>query len=258
MAFIQCEFFSDELGLTCSMNAIAPQIKGDGADAFKDRAEKGFPVLYLLHGLSDNHSTWTRMTSIERYATEKEIAVVMPAVNRSFYANMAYGLRYWNFISEELPIIAKALLPISEDPASTFVAGLSMGGYGAFKLALALPDRYAAAASLSGALDLSEASQLKEERLPDWQMIFGDSEDFQGSENDLLSGLKSFAEHSDPKPRLYQWCGTDDFLYESNLSFLKEAKRLGVEIDYEEGPGEHDWGLWDQQIRRVLDWLPLE
>ena len=80
----------------------------------------------------------------------------MPAVNRSFYANEVHGDRYWDYVSEELPEIVGNFFRISQDPADTFVAGLSMGGYGALKLALTHPDRFAAAATLSGALDLDE------------------------------------------------------------------------------------------------------
>ncbi len=112
------------------------------------------PTLYLLHGLSDDDSIWLRRTSIERYVADLGIAVVMPQVHRSFYTDMAEGGRYWTFISEELPTLARSFFPLSHQREDNFVAGLSMGGYGAFKLALRKPEQYAAAASLSGALDM--------------------------------------------------------------------------------------------------------
>ncbi len=142
MALIQCDFFSETLQLSTSMNVILPQ-----------PARARYPVLYLLHGLSDDHTTWLRRTSIERYVDPLGLAVVMPAVHRSFYSDMAHGNRYWTFVSRELPALARGFFPISSSRADTFVAGLSMGGYGAFKLALSFPQRFAAAASLSGALD---------------------------------------------------------------------------------------------------------
>ena len=111
-------------------------------------------MLYLLHGLSDDHTAWLRYTSIERYATARGLAVVMPAVHRSFYADEAHGHAYWQFVSEELPRIVAAFFRLSERPEDTFVAGLSMGGYGALKLGLHHPERFAAVASLSGAVDV--------------------------------------------------------------------------------------------------------
>jgi putative tributyrin esterase len=87
------------------------------------------------------------------------LAVVMPAAQRSFYTDMVTDQRYWTFISEEVPTLARHFFPLSEDRNENYVAGLSMGGYGAFKLALSYPERYAAAASLSGTLDVVRLAQ---------------------------------------------------------------------------------------------------
>src|SRR4051795_10646195 len=113
------------------------------------------PVLYLLHGLSDDHTAWLRNTSIDRYAAARGLAVVMPQVQRSFYADEVHGGRYWTFLSEELPEVVGSFFRVSTRREDTYVAGLSMGGYGALKWALREPHRFAAAASLSGALDLA-------------------------------------------------------------------------------------------------------
>ena len=72
------------------------------------------PCLYLLHGLSDDHTIWQRRTSIERYVAPLGIAVIMPNVHRSFYTDMAHGLKYWTFVSEELPQIAQSFFPLSD------------------------------------------------------------------------------------------------------------------------------------------------
>ena len=130
-------------------------------------------MLYLLHGLSDDHTAWLRYTSVERYAAAAGLAVVMPAVNRSFYANERHGGRYWDFISEELPKTVGRFFRVSQDPRDTYVAGLSMGGYGAMKLALSRPDRFAAAATLSGALDLVELVS-RPERVELFERVFGE------------------------------------------------------------------------------------
>ena len=170
MALLTWNFHSQTLGISASANVVLPQ----------SAVEKGkkLPVLYLLHGLSDDHTIWQRRTSIERYVEPLGLAVVMPAVNRSFYANMAHGPRYWDFISEELPRLARSFFPLSDKRSDTFVAGLSMGGYGAFKLALSHPDRFAAAASLSGTLDIVQLGNDKADpnRRREMENIFGPPE----------------------------------------------------------------------------------
>lgn len=245
MALFQSSFFSESLEISASMNVIIPQ------------GEKRRPLktLYLLHGLSDDHTTWCRRTSIERYAEEYGIAVVMPAVNRSFYADMAHGAKYWTFVSEELPRLARSFFPLSERREDNFAAGLSMGGYGAFKLGLSHPDRYAAVASLSGAVDVNRL--VAEGFGGDTRNIVGDPASVPGSSIDLFALAERVAGRPGA-PLLYQCCGTEDFLYEDNVRFREHCRGLGLPLTYEEEPGTHEWGYWDLKIRRVLSWLPLQ
>jgi len=258
LALIHCDFFSETLKVSTSMCVVLPQAaKGQIGMASRAAGAKS-PTLYLLHGLSDDHTIWQRRTSIERYAAPLGLAVVMPAVGRSFYADMARGPRYWTFVSEEVPAVARSLFGLSAARDETFVAGLSMGGYGAFKLALACPDRFAAAASLSGALDVvSRARQAEGEWLAELADIFGDLDALPGSDNDLMHLADRLAASGAARPALYQWCGTEDGLYADNLRFRDHARRLGLDLEYAEGPGGHTWDLWDRQIQRVLEWLPL-
>src|SRR5438105_6350898 len=153
MSFLDFQFFSEALGLTCAAHVILPQATTQQIGMAGGRTREKYPTLYLLHGLSDDHTIWTRRTSIERYAAERNLAVVMPAVGRSFYQDTAGGARCWTFLSEELPAMMRSFFPLSEKRADNFAAGLSMGGYGALRLALTHPEKFAAVASFSGALD---------------------------------------------------------------------------------------------------------
>src|SRR6476619_331298 len=155
MAHLRCDFFAESLTLSTSMTVILPeraagQIGMSGADS-----DAPPPVLYLLHALSDDDTIWLRRTSIERYVAALGLAVVMPQVHRSFYLDEAHGNRYWTFLSEELPAVVSSFFRVSQRREDTFVAGLSMGGYGAMRWALRQPEKFAAAATLSGALDLA-------------------------------------------------------------------------------------------------------
>jgi putative tributyrin esterase len=249
MALIQCDFFSEVLGLSCSMNVILPQQTHAQIGMSGNVRAARHPTLLLLHGLSDDHTIWLRRTSIERYASELGLAIVMPAVHRSFYHDMANGLKYWTFISQELPALARSFFPLSELREDNFVAGLSMGGYGAFKLALNRPAQFAAAASLSGAL----IAQGTFDRFPaDARLIYNSREEIAGSDSDLLAAASRLAKSNQPRPLLYQCCGTEDFLYEDNIIFRDYVKPLDLPLTYDDAPGEHTWAFWDEHIQRVL------
>lgn len=256
MAFITCEFYSEVLGVGASMNVILPQTSGSQIGIKGVSNSKLHPTLYLLHGWSDNHTMWTRMTSIERYAARLGIAVVMPAVNRSFYTDMNHGYKYWTFISEELPKLARSFFPLSTEKKDNFVAGLSMGGYGAMKLGLSFPERYAAVGSFSGALDINRLV-LTGELGEDVDLIFAPPNGPKGTDDDLFALLERYAVTKVEKPMLYMCCGTEDFLYEDNQTFRKLCEKLKVPVVYEEEKGDHEWGYWDMKIQSFLAKLPL-
>lgn len=256
MALIDCKFFSETLEMCSSMRVILPESPEPSADAQHLVAQREHqrlhPTLYLLHGLSDDESVWTRLTSIERYVAPLGLAVVMPNVHRSFYTNMRHGYRYWDFVSRELVDKARQFFPLSSAREDNVVAGLSMGGYGAFKLALTLPERFAAAASLSGVADVT---RFRPERVADYALIFGEGGPEPGSEHDLFALATRLAAAAGPRPRLYQCCGTEDFLLAQNRQLQQHLAPLGLDYHYQEGPGGHDWAYWDAAIAAAIGWL---
>jgi S-formylglutathione hydrolase FrmB len=261
MAFLEMKFFSQSLGMSTAMNVILPessfQYKIDDSQPFK------FQTLYLLHGGTDDHSAWVRQTSIERYAQEHMIAVVMPNADLSYYTNMVHGRNYWTFITEELPRFARRYFPLSDKREDNFVAGLSMGGYGSFKWALKKPEMFMAAASFSGTLDMENLleklyPEIQPIRRKNFDEIFGDYTKIANSEEDLLYIATRAKETKVDLPRLYQCCGTEDFTYDLNLTFRDHANHLGLELHYEEGPGGHTWAYWDSCIQNTLAWFPLK
>jgi len=257
MILNEVNFFPETLGLRSAMYILLPQ--RTLAEA-KSKPTPKYRTLYLLHGHSDDHTAWQRWTSIERYVEGLSLAVVMPAVHLSFYNDMAYGGKYWQFFSEEVPALVRDMFPLSAEPEDNFVAGLSMGGYGAFKLALTHPARFAAAASLSGAVDIREVVREKKSDPLNkaWQAemrtVFGDLGKVPGSKHDLFKLARKVARGT-VKPRLYQCCGTEDFLHADNVRFRDAIRKLPLDLTYEEGPGEHEWGYWDKMIQNVLRWM---
>ncbi len=219
-------------------------------------------MLWLLHGRTDDHTIWMRRTSIERYVAELGLAVVMPNVHLSWYQDMPAGPRYFTYLSEELPRLCRDFFPLSDKREDNFIAGLSMGGYGAFLHALRHPENFAAAASLSGVLDLpGRISASAAEGNPpsaDIRAAFPNPKAIAGTDADLYSLIDRALQNGTGLPALYACCGTEDFLYEGNQRFRQYAEVSGLPLTYEEGPGTHEWKFWDAWIQRVLDWLPLK
>ena len=258
MAFIQCNFFASSLGMCVSANVVLPQGAGAGQIGGGGSAvqRRRTPVLYLLHGLSDDHTIWMRRTSIERYADRFGIAVVMPCGNRSFYTNNLDGMRFWDYISEELPARMVEFFNISDRREDTFAAGLSMGGYGALRLGLKRPDRFAAVAGLSAAIDMDKI--VPQVLGPaNCRNCFGDGP-LSGNDFDPFFLAEKAKESGIVLPEIFLACGTEDFLYPANLRFHEELQRLGYDHNWISAPGNHTWEFWDEQILAVLDWLPLK
>jgi S-formylglutathione hydrolase FrmB len=256
MALIRCDFSSEALELGTSMTVVLPESASNQIGITGHDTSAPPPVLYLLHGLTDDDTAWTRYTSIERYAAARGLAVVMPQVHRSFYADEAHGGKFWTFLSEELPAVVSSFFRVSTRRDDTFVAGLSMGGYGAFKWALRQPERFAAAASLSGALDLAHIYEW--DKRPHMVELVGRvfaDRPVAGTPDDLLHLL---ATSGGDLPRLLLRCGTEDHLLAQNERFVAACREHDVELDAGFGPGAHEWGYWDAQIQAVLDWLPLK
>lgn len=255
MAFLQCGFSSEILGMKTNMNVLLPQ------DTLR-QSKQAPPVLYLLHGHTDDHAAWSRFTGLERFVRELNLAVVMPTVHNGFYTNTEIGYRYFDFCTQELPALVSTMFHVSTAREDTFVAGLSMGGYGAWRLALGCPERYCYAASMSGVLDIAGEC---EQRLGDPDVsgdfvrdivnAFGPEGARRGSECDLLYLADRVSASGGPKPILRQYCGTEDFLYESNQRAKQHVGRLGFDYAYAEGPGAHTWDYWDARIQDILSEL---
>lgn len=265
MAIIECKFFSRELYRSVSVNVVLP-LPDSGDDFFEGSTplpgdNEKYQVLYLLHGFSADHTDWARFSGIERYAQSKRLAVVMPSGDNSFYSNLCHGGNYYNYIVDELPSVMEKLFPISGKPENRFIAGLSMGGFGAYKIALRNPQRFAAAASLSGGMRIVGRDDERPSGVPVNTFLkeaYGQNmEYYKPEEEDLFVILENAVKAGVSLPALYQCCGTEDFIYPANVEFRDFARKLGVELCYEEAPGVHNWDFWDPFIRRVLDWLPL-
>lgn len=250
MALINLEYYSEVLGMNRNVKIIYPE--SNKAEGFTG---KDIPVLYLLHGMSGNENSWLQRSGIERIVRHTNLAIVMPSTDLGFYVNTTYGMNYFDAIALELPKVIHNYFPnISDRSEKNFIAGLSMGGYGAFRIALAT-NRFSYAASLSGALTFTGEEEAFKENPAYWTGIFGSLEQFKGSDNDILALAEKRKVN---RPQLYIWCGEQDALFQGNDHAAQKLKNLGYSVNYESSPGIHEWYYWTKMIEHVLEWLPIK
>lgn len=265
MAMVTVDFMSASLMRNVTVKAIIPfdKLEFPGAPV---REKKPFKTMILLHGIFGNHNDWICNTRIRLWAEEKNLAVIMPSGENHFYVDCkANGERFGQFIGKELPSKMRELFHLSDKREDTFIAGLSMGGYGAIINGLKYHDTFGYIAGLSSGLILDNITNTSGESFT--SMIFGDSyvetvfgkrEEILGSEKDYKALILKLKEKNATIPKIYLSCGLEDGLLGANRDYANFLKDNGVDYTYEEGPGNHDWVFWDTYIKKVIDWLPLE
>jgi len=257
MALFEIDFQSKVLGQSSQVLVILPQ-KEQGIGLAGSEAKDVYPVLWLLHGSTDDHTIWLRRTSIERYVADLGIAVVMANGHQSFYNNLAHGRKYYDYFTEELPRVMREFFPLSDKREENFVCGLSMGGYGALRFGLGEPEKYGAVGCFSAGNLVYTGDENTDEE-PNWisQMVF-DTDQFggaSGTEADIYVLAKRNVEEGRVLPRIYQCCGTEDFLLQISRHTAKFFKESPYEFEYHEGPGIHEWAFWDEWIQKFLAWI---
>jgi putative tributyrin esterase len=248
MALIRLDHTPETVKVNQALDIILPDPGMMNGIPVRDRK-----VLYLLHGLSDDGSAWQRYSTVETLARMYGLVVVMPSVGRSFYIDLPNGQQYFTYLMEELPRYLSDVFNLTPSRENTLIAGLSMGGYGAFKAALLHPERFFAAASFSGFLSVKfMRSNPDDPRTKEFSTVFGDLNNLYGGEHDPAQILANAVKRQAVLPRLFMACGRQDELYPLNKLFLADCAALGVPVDFHEEDAGHEWLFWDAQLRRFL------
>lgn len=260
MAQLALNYFSQALSRTVDVQAIIPLERGLSPET--KNKKQPFKTLYLLHGMFGDQNDWLTGTRVKRWATEKNIAVIMPSGENKFYVDNALtGENFGQFISKELVDFTRALFPLSKKREDTFIAGLSMGGYGAIVNGLQNARTFGAVIGLSSALNLERIVQstddepLSVRKRSYYQSIFGDLDKLKTSPANPEFLIHELKRKKLDIPKLYLACGKEDFLLSHNRAFHQFLKKEKVPHVYEEAPGGHDWDYWDTYIKKVLEWL---
>lgn len=260
MALLHVDFFSDVLGMCTQMDVILPE-NTRGQIGMEGRAGAGrLKTLYLLHGMSDDHTIWQRRTSIERYAAPLGLAVVMPAAHLSSYADMAHGQKFFTYIADELPRKMREFFGFSHRREDNYIAGLSMGGAGCLKIGLARPDKFSAIGCFSAGASNFRRANADNPRYAKRQLMVYDGRTLEGTEEDVLGNARRLVEAGGPFPRIYHACGEDDFLKDNahaTRDFFQSIEGNPFDYVYEENPGAHTWEFWDEHVQHFLKYLDL-
>jgi len=236
MAFLSIQYHSASLQKACSMYVILPE-----------SAQKPYPVMYLLHGLSDDHTIWCRRTRIEWYVRDLPLAVVMPDGGRGFYCDAVKGPAHESHIIKDVVSFVDTHFNTQAERSGRVIAGLSMGGYGALKLAMKFPDMFCSTVSHSGGVAAGH-KPFRDELSPEMSLIYGNN--CVGGKDDLWAIAERIDKTKLPAIRID--CGFEDFLLEDNREFHQHLNNLNIPHDYAEFPGEHNWNFWDTHIQEAI------
>ena len=253
MAKLTVNFLSHKLRRAVDITVVLPsmvfqEMMGENPS---HKLKAKFPVIYLLHGYGNNHAMWNSYTGVEMFAEERNIAVVMISGENKSYINVETGRenfdiqeRYYEFLSEEIPEFVTEYFPISKDPNESYIAGLSMGGFGAMIHGLTDSRMYRAIGAFSGGGFRRGAA-----RVP------GTSPD----KYDIEYQARKCAEE-DRRIPIYMTCGDLDGGFENLKETAKVLKEeLGYDVTWVEGPGyKHEWRFWHREIEAFMDWIPRD
>ena len=238
MACATLHFHSPALAKACSMTVLVPE---------GSVGTPPFPVCYLFHGLSDDHTSWARHTSLERYVAGLPLIVVMPDGGRGFYCDAVGGLAYERYLLDDVIGFVDRTFHTMPEQQGRVIGGLSMGGYSAVKLALKYPQLFCSAVAHSAALDVRRRIE-RPEIAEEMRRIFGPAPG--GGSDDPYALAATMDRRLLPALRLD--CGLEDGLLEENRAFHRHLEQLGIPHEYAEFPGAHTWDYWDHHVQEAI------
>lgn len=253
MALLHFSYYSQALLRTVPVQVVLPVDRvGENGYLPPDRP---FPTLYLLHGYTGEETDWVVNTRIAQWAAAKGLAVVMPAGENAFYVDHPYG-NFGELVGRELVEMTRRMFPLSHRREETFLAGLSMGGFGALRNGLKYHETFGKIGAFSAALDYFELPPRDGGLLGKY--LSADLPEVADTDVNPRVAYEAMARSEAVPTKIYMTCGTEDPLVSGNRSFRDFLTENGGALTYVERPGIHDWEFWNQAIQDFLDWLSLD
>ena len=246
-----------------SISVILPADNIHYLQGTEEIVEKPYKTLYLLHGLFGSDDIFLANTTIQKFAEDHNIAVVLPSGENSFYVDQKDSHKYYGeFIGRELVEMTRNIFPLSHKKEDTYLAGFSMGGYGAIRNGLKYHGTFGCIGAISAALltdDLhnwGEGDDLLSSR-SFAQSCFGDLDKVIGSDMDPKFLIDDLIAKNIEIPKIFMAVGDNDFLYNENIDYYNYLKSRNVDVEFRCSPGEHTWEFCNDYIKEFIEWLPL-
>lgn len=262
MAFIRAEFMSQSLKRIVPVTVVIPSDTTNFSGTGTNPAKPPYKTLYLLHGIYGSDMDMIANTNVMRLARERQMAVVMPAGENHFYVDDSHnGMKYGEFIGKELVEATRRMFPLSCEREDTFIAGMSMGGYGALMNGIKYYDTFGYIASMSTAVITKEALAPGNPNPtpmcdPDYQQAVLDYDTLDTNEKNPYVLLKKYAEVKEQLPKMMITCGKSDPLFRNNERLSAYMTELGIAHEFIPEEGGHNFDFWRAAIVKILDWLP--
>lgn len=262
MAIFQVDFYSDSLARSTCFHMVLPNDVPEFMRKGNTNYDRETKLLFLLHGYSGSSKDWLLGSSVQELSAKYNIAVVMPSGENSFYLDgMGTGKAYCRYVGQELVEYVKNTFNLSVGRDSTFIGGLSMGGFGAIHTGLYYPETFGKIVGLSSALIIHNIKN-KTEDFKDgiadyyyYASVFGRLDKLEESVNNPEYLIKKLKKENKTIPAIYMACGTEDFLIEENRAFYRFLKNESVDVEYIESPGVHNWDFWNAYLEPSIKWL---
>ncbi len=253
MAKININLFSAYLKRNVHVDVVLPS--KDFLNVINNDLEykdKKYKCLYLLHGTGDNEKVWSENTSIDDLAQKYGVVVVMPSAENTYYADTTYSVFMKSFIEKELYSFINSNFPVSKNKEDIYIAGNSMGGYGALKIALSNLDKFGNCASFSGGLDVVKQVNSSLANVIDFKAVFGDITNLDQSEH----SIKYLLNNSVVKDlNIYLTCGDEDQNLLSTKEIVSVLDEKKIIYKFIEDKGGHTWSYWDKQIKDYFEFV---
>lgn len=251
---LKMTFHSKTLKTVTDVNIICPVEYIDGKDVGIVRKNREYKVLWLFHGGTDDYSAWINRTMLLSYAEEyPELLIVMPTIYD--FHSMLKKENYWMYAIEELPEMVQSTFPVSEKRQDNYIAGLSMGGYFAYRIAMTYPSRYACVGSFASPLDIEEDMRARHMEATNYP---SPEEVSHNPDRDLFAMINDNMNRKAEMPQMFQACGMQDMTYNLNQNMRAYLEQKNIKHTYLEWPGSHNWTFWNTAIDKFLRWLPLK
>lgn len=265
MAIVKVNFFSESLLRMVNLMCVIPIDKREMDGEGLREIDKPMKTLYLMHGIYGGEYDWITSTRLFKWAKDRNLAVILPAGENSFYSDHEATHNYFGrFIGEELVKFTRTMFRLSDRREDTFVGGLSMGAMGAFYTALRYPDTFGYVGALSTALLAEDYPKCDDPSMyllsnrTYFDAVFGKEDQYRGSDMDPYKLAADLKASGKTFPQIYMAIGEDDPLLPGNLKYQKYLEELGAPLEFRIDKGAHDWAFWDRNLYRLLEWLPVE